>query len=44
MKNNEALAVYEAEYTRLFESLYKAQRLEEELTEKCKLLKVSSAE
>lgn len=40
MKSNEALATYEAEYTRLFESLYKAHRLEEELTEKCRLLKV----
>ena len=39
MKSNEALAVFEAEYTRLFESLYKAQRYEEELTEKCRLLK-----
>ncbi|XP_051176631.1 cilia- and flagella-associated protein 58-like isoform X2 [Leptopilina boulardi] len=38
MKNNEALAPYEEEYTRLFESLYKAHRNENELTEKCKLL------
>ncbi|KAJ8683602.1 hypothetical protein QAD02_019394 [Eretmocerus hayati] len=38
MKMNDALAAYEAEYTRLFESLYKAQRLEEELTEKCQTL------
>lgn len=40
MKNNEALAPYEEEYTRLFESLYKAHRNENELTEKCKLLQV----
>ena len=40
MKKNEALAVYEAEYTRLFESLYKTHRNEDELIEKCRLLEV----
>lgn len=40
MKGNEVLAAYEAEYTRLFESLYKAQRLEEELSSKCEQLTV----
>lgn len=40
MKSNETLAPYEEEYTRLFESLYKAHRNENELTEKCRLLQV----
>ncbi|XP_074103609.1 cilia- and flagella-associated protein 58 [Cotesia typhae] len=31
MKNNETLAAYETEYTRLFETLYKCRRDEEEL-------------
>ncbi|XP_054004933.1 cilia- and flagella-associated protein 58-like isoform X2 [Hylaeus anthracinus] len=35
MKENEALAPFLAEYTRLFESLYKAHRTEKELMEKC---------
>ncbi|XP_072750545.1 uncharacterized protein [Anoplolepis gracilipes] len=35
MKANEALAPFEAEYTRLYESLYKAHRNEKELSEQC---------
>ncbi|XP_043272110.1 cilia- and flagella-associated protein 58-like [Venturia canescens] len=35
MKNNEALASYETEYTRLFESLYETRRNEDTLMEKC---------
>ncbi|XP_058803801.1 cilia- and flagella-associated protein 58-like [Phymastichus coffea] len=38
MRGNEALAAYETEYTRLFESLYQAQRLEQELGDKCSRL------
>jgi hypothetical protein len=40
MKTNRALASYEPEYKRLFESLYEAHRLEDELTKKCKTLQV----
>lgn len=40
MSANEALAPFETEYTRLYESLYKAHRNEKELLEQCMLLKV----
>ncbi|KYM94520.1 hypothetical protein ALC62_14963 [Cyphomyrmex costatus] len=39
MSANEALAPFETEYTRLYESLYKAHRNEKELSEQCMLLK-----
>ncbi|XP_014470458.1 PREDICTED: cilia- and flagella-associated protein 58-like [Dinoponera quadriceps] len=39
MKTNEALAAYESEYARLYESLYKAHRNEKELSEQCTSLK-----
>ncbi|KYQ60810.1 hypothetical protein ALC60_00137 [Trachymyrmex zeteki] len=39
MSANEALAPFETEYTRLYESLYKAHRNEKELSEQCILLK-----
>ncbi|KAL6434920.1 hypothetical protein ACFW04_005231 [Cataglyphis niger] len=39
MKANEALAPFEAEYVRLYESLYKAHRNEKELSEQCLSLK-----
>ncbi|XP_025262761.1 uncharacterized protein LOC112637378 [Camponotus floridanus] len=35
MKTNEALAPFEAEYARLYESLYTAHRNEKELSEQC---------
>ncbi|KZC08661.1 Laminin subunit alpha-2 [Dufourea novaeangliae] len=38
MKSTAALAPYLKEYTRLFESLYKAHRVEKELLEKCESL------
>lgn len=41
MKTNEALAAYESEYVRLYESLYKAHRIEKELSEQCTSLKVN---
>lgn len=41
MKTNEALAAYESEYARLYESLYKAHRNEKELSEQCASLKVN---
>ena len=41
MKSNEALAAYETEYTRLFESLYETHRNEQELMEKCRNLQVN---
>lgn len=41
MKANEALAPFEAEYARLYESLYKAHRNEKELSEQCISLKVN---
>lgn len=40
MNSNEALALFKAEYTRLYESLYKTHRNEKELLEQCTLLKV----
>ncbi|XP_033208535.1 cilia- and flagella-associated protein 58-like [Belonocnema kinseyi] len=42
MKSNETLAAYEAEYSRLFESLYKTHKNEDELSEKCRLLQEES--
>ncbi|XP_076230789.1 cilia- and flagella-associated protein 58 [Calliopsis andreniformis] len=42
MKSNEALAPFLAEYTRLFELLYKAHKTEKELTEKCTLLQTEA--
>ncbi|XP_011706818.1 PREDICTED: uncharacterized protein LOC105461994, partial [Wasmannia auropunctata] len=39
MSTNETLAPFEAEYTRLYESLYKAHRNEKELSGQCTLLK-----
>ncbi|XP_011154123.1 cilia- and flagella-associated protein 58 [Harpegnathos saltator] len=39
MKTNEALAAYESEYARLYESLYQAHRNEKELSEQCTSLK-----
>ncbi|XP_031370669.1 cilia- and flagella-associated protein 58-like isoform X2 [Apis dorsata] len=39
MKTNEALAPYMVEYTKLFEALYNAHKLEKELTEKIHSLK-----
>ncbi|XP_076227482.1 cilia- and flagella-associated protein 58 [Nomia melanderi] len=44
MKSNEALAAYFNEYTRLFESLYKAHRVEKELLEKCDTLQAQVEE
>lgn len=41
MKTNEALASFESEYARLYESLYKAHRNEKELSEQCISLKVN---
>lgn len=41
MKTNEALAPFEAEYTRLYESLYTAHRNEKELSEQCLSLRVN---
>lgn len=40
MKSNEALAPFMAEYTKLYESLYKAYRTEKDLTERCNTLRV----
>ncbi|KAL6254573.1 hypothetical protein P5V15_014625 [Pogonomyrmex californicus] len=39
MNANETLAAFKAEYTRLYESLYKAHRNEKELSDQCTLLK-----
>ncbi|XP_076482723.1 cilia- and flagella-associated protein 58 [Bombus vancouverensis nearcticus] len=39
MKSNEALAPFMAEYTKLYESLYKAYRTEKDLTERCNMLR-----
>ncbi|KAK2585378.1 hypothetical protein KPH14_010053 [Odynerus spinipes] len=39
MKTNEALAAFEGEYTRLYESLYKSHKNEKELTVECASLK-----
>lgn len=41
MKTNDALAAFETDYKRLFESLYKSHKNEKELTEKCNSLTVS---
>lgn len=40
MRSNEALAAYETEYARLFETLYEARRNEDDLMEKCRNLQV----
>ncbi|KAG7201001.1 hypothetical protein KM043_003356 [Ampulex compressa] len=44
MRSNEALAAFEAEYTRLYESLYGAHKTEQRLSEKCALLKEELAD
>lgn len=40
MEENEDLAKYKAEYSRLFELLYRAHKTEKELVEERQLLKV----
>jgi len=41
MKKNEALAVFEGEYTRLYETLYETHRSEKALSNQCIKLKVN---
>jgi len=41
MRKNEALAVFENEYTRLYETLYETHRSEKALSNQCTKLKVN---